>query len=423
MTADGQHGVIFLPFLRLRKGLTVAGMEFLPLIDADGRMPAALESAGAPLSTILKGYDDPQGRAFTNCVVAVIPGRGWDLRAADIADVRWAASLLFLASWARNEYYPPFGGAYVNSIPFRPVAQMFTGDTPTAITVVARRRDGSSQTAGYAHGRYRFTLPPQCSVADPVDVDEAFLAGLDSAVRGNSPLVERLRSALPYVGLANTDDYLMEQLAEAILMGSAFEQTLKGDGTAYKLGRKFGELFQACGSVTVENARAARPGIEIDTSTPEIAAAQPRWWVHRKWMEELYDVRSKAVHRGTNRGRTWGWEISEHLVMAASVYPLVVKMLLQAGGHYTLIEADRKRCRAVDQLLLATRWHERDARQNSVWDRIVSRIEFDADFDAELLRYLRDQGINLLDSATDAADATPADPDADDPSSEGNGTP
>jgi len=67
--------------------------------------------------------------------------------------------------------------------------------------------------------------------------------------------------------------------------------------------------------------------------------------------EELYDVRSKAVHRGTNRGRTWGWEISEHLVMAASVYPLVVKMLLQAGGHYTLIEADRTGSGALCQTL------------------------------------------------------------------------
>ena len=35
-----------------------------------------------------------------------------------------------------------------------------------------------------------------------------------------------------------------------------------------------------------------RSGIEIDTKKPEYATAQPKWWVHRKWMEELYDVRT-----------------------------------------------------------------------------------------------------------------------------------
>ena len=47
------HFVIVLPFLRMRTGHTVAGVEFLPLRDGDGNVPAALETAVAPLERIL----------------------------------------------------------------------------------------------------------------------------------------------------------------------------------------------------------------------------------------------------------------------------------------------------------------------------------------------------------------------------------
>ena len=54
--------------------------------------------------------------------------------------------------------------------------------------------------------------------------------------------------------------------------------------------------------------------------------------MHKKWVEELYDVRSKVAHRGTTASREWGWSIHEHLVMAAHVFPLAVKLLLVQEG-------------------------------------------------------------------------------------------
>ena len=53
---DSRHFVIFLPFLRMRTGLTVAGVEFLPLRDDDDNVPAALETAVAPLERIPFGF-------------------------------------------------------------------------------------------------------------------------------------------------------------------------------------------------------------------------------------------------------------------------------------------------------------------------------------------------------------------------------
>src|SRR5262249_27824155 len=143
------------------------------------------------------------------------------------------------------------------------------------ITLMSRRRDGHNWVGGYRHGEVKFNAPLEWSVSEPTTVDDAFLTALDCGNAENFETTQRLRSSFPFVSLANTDDELMTELAEAVLMGSAFEQLLGGDTSAYKLGRKFGVLFQSYGSVTVEDAKNARSGIEIDVSTPERAAAQP----------------------------------------------------------------------------------------------------------------------------------------------------
>jgi hypothetical protein len=393
VTADSaQHAVVFLPFLRLNKGHSVAGVDFLPLRDGDGKVPEALGTVVEPLTKILSGYIDRQGKPFTNCVVATLPGKGWDLEKQDFPTVTWAASLLFFASWAQNVYYPRFGGSYVNSSYFRPVGQGYTGAMPVYIAVSARRRDGRSMDGGYKHGEFKFSIPTQCSTNDTADVDELLLAALDVANAADSPVIQRLRSALPFVELANTDDDLMTEHAEAILMGSAFEQLLAGDASSFKLGRKFGALFKPFGSVTVAEAQKARPDIEIDTSDPQRAVAQPNWWVHRKWMEELYDVRSKVVHKGQHAIKNWGWHIFEHLVMSAFVLSLVAKLLLEREGYYTRTTDDEARCLAVDKLLAVTGWADEDETDPArSWQKIVSKTKSHLETEKIVKEFLKER--------------------------------
>ena len=373
------HFVIFLPFLRMRTGHTVAGVEFLPLRDGDGNVPAALETVVAPLEKILSGYVDRQRSPFTNCVVATIPGKGWDLSRDDSSAVMWGASLLFLASWACNDYFPRIRGPYVNSAMFRIIGQAYSGDMPGHIGISARRRDGETLGGGYKHGEVTFNVPVQCSIRETAVFDEDFLAGLSAADAADSAVAGLLRTSLPFVELANTDDDFMTEHAEAILMGSAFEQLLRGDASKYKLGQRLAELFDQFGAVTVADAQKVRAGITIDDSDAERAAAQPKWWVHQKWIEELYDMRSKVAHKGSYGGRTWGWTIFEHLVMAAYVFPLAVKLLLEREGHYALTDTDRGGCRAVDQLLACAKWVEDEVARESQesWTSIRSRVKQD----------------------------------------------
>ena len=105
-------------------------------------------------------------------------------------------------------------------------------------------------------------------------------------------------------------------------------------------------------------------------------------------MEELYDVRSKVVHKGQHAVRKWGWNIFEHLVMGAFVLPLVAKLLLERDGHYTRTTDDEARYLAVDKLLAVVGWvddydrdddDEGDASLTSSklsWQKIVSETKW-----------------------------------------------
>ena len=360
-----------------------------------------------PLSKILSSYRDRKGKPLMNCVVATVPGRGWSLAEDDLETVRWAASLLFLASWATNEYFPRFGGRYVNSEAFRFFGQRFSGQMPVYIALVSRRRDGSKWDGGYKHGEVNFSIPNQCSTREAAAIDEGFLAALDAANAAKSDTTERLRIAMMFVQRANADDDAMTLTGEALLMGSAFEQLFGGPSSSYGLGKRFGELFGEFGSVTVAEAREARPGIDIDTTKPEYAAAQPKWWVHRKWLEELYDVRSKATHKGHHADRPWGWRLDEHLFMAAFVFPLTVKILLAREGHYALTDDDRDRLMAVDKLLATAGWDDDKDEEGEEggparWQVVVTEVKLARQHDL-LMQKMKAKYPDLWDDGGDQA--------------------
>lgn len=158
-----QHLVFFLPYLRLKTRHSIAGVDFSPFREPDGRVAPHLESAERALSRILSSYIDRHGKPYDNCVVATIPDRGWTLNRSDGPTIFWSASLLFLASWASNQYFPRFFGSYTNSSSFRIIAQAFSGDKPVYMAVGARRRDGDTWDAGYRHGELRFSTPVSVS--------------------------------------------------------------------------------------------------------------------------------------------------------------------------------------------------------------------------------------------------------------------
>lgn len=117
-----------------------------------------------------------------------------------------------------------------------------------------------------------------------------------------------------------------------------------------------------------------------------------KWWIHKKWLEELYDLRSKVVHKGQHETKKWGWKLDQHLVLAALVFRLAVKLMLERDGHYILSDSDKIRCLAVDKLLGAIAWDQADEEERTTrWDSIMSKIRSDYSFDRAMEKIQRER--------------------------------
>jgi hypothetical protein len=380
-----QKLVGFMPWLQLTKPVGVSGFNFVPFLDGSGAVAAPLAGLRDAFPIILSSYQDAQERPLQNCVVvtdqsAQHPDEAWNLPEARADAVRWASSLLFLASWASNEYFTP-AGFYVNDTSFQLYFQRFT-EPADSVSLSYRKRDGRVLYGGPRHGEIHFTMPLHCSSCRfQVEVD--FLASLDAAEAAGSPVVEGLKTVLPLVRLANTDDDVMTLDAEATLMAFALEQYLQADD-ASDLAGKFDALFSVYGKTTARAAQARRPGIHPD---PRHTQAQLGWSVAKMWMREFHKYRSAIAHGKSLSGRTWGWSPFEHLVMAAFVFPLVVKLRLAEEGHYSLSREDEIRCRAVDALLSQTDWASGGGSgMNTRWCSIIRERKRDVRISAAVKR-------------------------------------
>ena len=381
----------FLPWLPLKGPVSVGGFDFVPFLDSSGVVAASLAGLKDAFPIILSSYYDAQERPRQNCVVVTDQSaqhldEAWNLSEARVDAVRWASSLLFLASWAANEYFTPIG-SYVNDTSFQLYFQRFT-EPVDFVSLSYRKRDGRVLYGGPRHGEIHFTMPLHSS-SSQFQVEADFLASLNAAEVARSPMVESLKAVLPLVRLANTDNDVMTLDAEAALMGFAFEQYFQAD-KARDLAAKFDALFSVYGKTTALAAQAQRPGIYPDPD-PRYTQAQLGWLVAKIWMLEFHQYRSAVAHGGSLSGRTWGWSPFEHLVMASFVFPLVVKLRLVQEGHYSLSRGDEIRCRAVDALMSQTDWaNEQGSSMQTQWQSIIREQKRDVRISAAVKKAVAD---------------------------------
>lgn len=306
------------------------------------------------------------GIAIDNCVVVTHFERDphWDLEDEDHDLISRYSKLLELSAFAKNDYNKTLG-CYSNSSHFQFVRQRFTLPV-NYIFFSTRRRDGETSDGGYLHGEIKFPMPLQAKNSNKTCIDTEFVSAMVNAVLTNSPVARSLQAALTLFDLANSDSDLMQLRAEVILMANAFELLLKAYG-AREIANAVATLMSPFIGASVGDAQMARPGIFLKNNNEQ------SWPVHKKWAEEFYHLRNQYIHVGTLSSRTWGWQPIEHMVMAAPVFPLLIKLLLEKEGRYKLSDDDEGKLKATDKLLVAMNWAQRtDENSNSrVWQSIL----------------------------------------------------
>jgi hypothetical protein len=132
----------------------------------------------------------------------------------------------------------------------------------------------------------------------------------------------------------------------AMLSAIAFERLLRPNATAQGIAEEFAKLWIGREVVTVAKSKRVTPD-----HNPKWKAAQMTWPLHRKWMKELYELRSAKVHLGPHPDLTSNWQAWQHVVIAAFTFTHSIKLALAREGLYTLSDDEEVHTDKLDALL------------------------------------------------------------------------
>lgn len=373
------YSIGILPWLSLEAPVNYLHFSFVPSHNDKGEINEIFHDYSKDIETILAPYlEEHNGKVFRGCTVVVssqnLPVWNFDKSQFDLANSAIAA--LFLSGISCNDYYRQYG-CYCNDSMFKLFVQRFN-IPPDGITITKRRRDGRTLHAGLSYTNTKFSKPYECIpfLGGEVKLDSLFLQALEKCHNENQTFNKILDISLSLFRLANTDNDNIPHWNEAFLLATAFESLLQPNKSEAKyLAEKFSELFSEFGQITVKEASEKR-NIEFNNDNGND-------WIHKRWIFELYSLRSMIAHGRPLDSRSWTWSLEEHLVMATYVFPLVVKLLLKKEKCYSISIDDEAIFITVDHLLEATEWYKREDSE-ARWTKIKNERSYDKKLERQI---------------------------------------
>jgi hypothetical protein len=247
---------------------------------------------------------------------------------------------------------------YTNSSMFELVVDKFTIGSPYT-TIVGRRRDGQFIDGGYTHGEIIHQEPRTTHLCQVFPDDLLFRKTLTSAVKPTKVHHQKLMLSLGPYRLANTDDYQMADVNELVLSQWMIEHLIGPCAISRDFQDKLHGLLTKYVSTMAD--KSCRP----DNDAPASKIPRDKWLIIRQWAWELYELRNSITHGSDWHTKPWRWSIFEHCLFAAWIYPLLVKLIFEAEGDYSLNPYDKAALGAVDGLLVDRHWKDN-------WNQILA---------------------------------------------------
>lgn len=343
----GQGFLTLLPWLILSAPVVVGETAFVPVTAKTARR-RLLGATGATVAALLRRHRDARGHRLPGLTVALHRRNGaWSWKTQDDQAARERVNsdrqILALACLAEQEFFR--GGAHINGAMFAQAVQGMVPGTD-GITLVKQRRDGQTLDGGWDIADVTLQAPPIIPHDTCPAPSGGLLPALVAARAAAAPAWERIDAALPFFILGASELPELASDGAAMLLALAFERLLDPeDSKAHLLARAFAEAWEAFGHITLAAAR-------LKPDAGEHADAQLAGPVRRKWMKELYEARNSYVHHRLISGRSSNWTAWQHVIAASFAFPLTVKLLLVAEGHYALSVDDEVSCGILDRLLV-----------------------------------------------------------------------
>jgi hypothetical protein len=326
--------IAFMPWCRIDRSYDLQDLSIIRFDRArpvEGIDDALRENVQKILST----YKDIKGSPVAKAALLVLKNKQIldDLNDEERDLLYEHVEIIRFGGIANREYFDPIA-PYCNSDCFTCYVQRFT--TPDFTALSSRRREGSTQSL-WPIADISISVPPHCSTVQNVVIDERFITSLLVHRRNQPDEWTRWLNAISCFNQANTDAENFRHQVEWVLLCSAFEHLLDAESKAIDVANRFTNLFVPSETRLVRNAtrRSARWREE----------GQP---LRFEWMREFYRLRGDFAHGQLETRQDMVWSLGEHLVLATIAFPLLVKVLLQKAGEYTLTDDDLSQVNAFE---------------------------------------------------------------------------
>jgi hypothetical protein len=360
--------VIFMPWVTLPVSVRVGRFRFCPV---DRSSPASVVGAeiAETVAQVLASYVRRDGKPIESCTIVLRHRHAqlWNIPKSMWTDVSRAAEILALGCLAEQRFFERLS-PHLNATMFRLIGQgIAAGSDRIALSYL--RRGGGLNIGGLRFDDVIFQRPPQTEGTECKIIGTRLIKALAKARQARHPVWGPIASSLEVFLLAHAEAPELGWDSCVMLSAMAFERLLEPEkNDAASVAQSFAKLWAPYSRLKLEEAKRVKPDHKR-----EFLAEQQAWPVHRKWMKELYEVRSARVHRGVRSDFSRNWEHWQHMVIAAFTYPFVVKLRLSAVGLYELNDRELGACEALDKLLDS---HWRKGREKPAeWSEILSMTE------------------------------------------------
>lgn len=339
----------FFPWLTLPEPVLVGGFRFVP-VETVNPGPKIGEDIAKTAKALFSRYVDVHGKPVQKCTVALRPrhSKAWDIPERLWTRLFQASNCLALVAMAEQRFFEQLS-PHINATLFRPTVQ---GVTPgqDRLSLLVRRRDGGLGVGGLRFKDVHFQMPIEAHETECPPPAHRLAKALDKARTNRTATWSAIVESLPFFLHGHSETAEMPDETCVMLSALAFERLLASPGkklnNANDVSESFAKLWDGYSTLTVANAKR----VSIDPH-PKHGHSQSAWPIHRKWIKELYEARSKQAHGGSNPDRSSNWQPWQHIVIAAFSYPLSVKLRLAAEGSYLLDARELGACDALDNLL------------------------------------------------------------------------
>ncbi len=366
MSEERPKAVAALPWLQIEREAKVGDIRFVPF-DI-GSPPDLTDSneVSRRLSIFRRierefERDDKWGMPLpkSTCTIIMLDGQGplGVFTEDDWTEVIDAIQAFCFACLAANKYRTSAGqGPYANSSCFQ---VYYLADSP----VFALRGRGICVLSNWNYEMLVVTEPLQCGLARDLDWDDVFLSSLWCAMKTPPNSLDTLTQAIWLFNRANSDEqrYAIEQIQqEVVMIVQALEYLFDSKGES--LAAKVANCFPTDGEIQCRPPRVGGSWI----GTFNISNRRCVYY----WLRELIQLRHDTVHGNPLSSKRWAWAVDEHALMAAFVFPLIVKCFLADEGVYRLTEKDKVRLGVIDKLLYMNHWGTEEGETQSNWSNL-----------------------------------------------------